>query len=431
MTSWLLPTATGILLVLHLWSALLACSLRDFSRSRLEDACKRRGKPHRFGEVLAGHDNALVSIELLFLIVTLPLLGIVWSSFAWTLGSGDIWSWVGFITRCATLIVVVVCTSFVLPWVISRVAGESAIVRAWRLVKFVQTLLLPLISLVRKLDTIAHRLAGLEVPTNGARAAISDEIRSVVDEGQRGGLLEEEAQQMIHKVIELQEEDVAAVMTPRTEMVTIGVDCSLQEARSQLLEAGHSRVPVIGDGPDDMIGILYAKDLLRHIGANGSDVPLREIVREAVYVPETTGIDKLLERMKRERVHIAIVIDEYSGVAGLVTMEDILEEIVGEITDEYDPDEADEVHVVSQEVIEVDGRVHIDDLNDRFDFELPEDGDYETIGGFVFTQLGRVPKPQDEFTWQNLRVQVLEADERRIEKVRLAVDPSLVATTTD
>ncbi len=189
---------------------------------------------------------------------------------------------------------------------------------------------------------------------------------------------------------------------------------------------------MIGESTDDIIGVLYAKDLLHHLHANGkSGVTLREIVREPYYVPETTGIDTLLENMKRKRVHLAIVVDEYGGGAGLVSMEDILEEIVGEIVDEYDAAEETGIQTVSPDIFDVESRVHIDDLNEQFDFGLPEAGDYDTIGGFVFHQLGRVPKEGEHFTWKKLRITVQSVDTRKIHKVRIELDEALGALKTE
>src|SRR5262249_2977933 len=178
-------------------------------------------------------------------------------------------------------------------------------------------------------------------------AVVGDEIRAVVDEGRREGVIESDAGQMIHRVMELQDEDVAAIMTPRTEMFCIDVESSLDEARLKLIESGHSRVPVIGESTDDILGLLYAKDFLKAVGPHRSGDPipvLRDLLREPVYVPVTTQIPALLELLKRKKVHIAIVLDEYGGVAGLVTMEDILEEIVGEIADEFDDEFEQQIH---------------------------------------------------------------------------------------
>ena len=182
---------------------------------------------------------------------------------------------------------------------------------------------------------------------------------------------------------------------------------------------------------DDIVGILYAKDLLNHVGEVNGAAPrlLTEIIREPLYIPESTGIDKLLQTMQKQRIHIAIVLDEYGGVAGLVTMEDILEEIVGEIADEHDevPDEL--IHQIQEDIIEVDARVHIDDLNEQFGFQLPEDEDYDTIGGFVFTQLERVPKVNEQLSWGTLEMTVLDADKRKIIKVRIKVEEKIAANS--
>jgi CBS domain containing-hemolysin-like protein len=153
-------------------------------------------------------------------------------------------------------------------------------------------------------------------------------------------------------------------------------------------------------------------------------------VREPYYVPETMGIDTLLQTLKRQRVHLAIVLDEYGGVAGLVSLEDILEEIVGEIADEYDLAVAEQIDMISPGVMELDARVHVDDLNERFEYGLPEDGDFETIGGFVFSILGRIPVSGEDFTWQNLRFTVLDADKRKINRLRIEVDYSLTSAAS-
>ena len=203
-------------------------------------------------------------------------------------------------------------------------------------------------------------------------------------------------------------------------------DLTLEEARQQLIESGHSRIPVIGDSTDDVLGILYAKDLLKALAPtrSGQAIPvLRDIIREPVFVPITTAIPSLLELMKREKVHIAIVHDEYGGVAGLVTMEDILEEIVGEIADEYDEEQVgDEIHELDEKSVEVSARVRLDELNRRFDFGLPEDGEFDTIGGFVFAQKGSMPSAGESFGWQKLLFTIINADARMVKRLRIDRD---------
>jgi CBS domain containing-hemolysin-like protein len=302
------------------------------------------------------------------------------------------------------------------------VAGETFLYRVWPAIRVAEILLSPLMFLARRLDRLFHRVAGRPEPGTGAAAAISEEILSVVDEGRREGVLEIEAGTMIQRVIELQDEDIAAVMTPRTEMVTIRADATIEDARRKFIEVGHSRVPIVGENVDDVVGILYAKDLLTSLDGDGSrGRPIRDLVRDPLYVPLTTGVDTVLETMKRERVHLAIVVDEYGGVAGLVTLEDVLEEIVGDIVDEYDPAEETGVVRLTPTSFDAEGWVHLDDLNEQFSLDLPEEEDFDTLAGFVVNELARVPEAGEQFTWRNLRLTVTDADRRKVNRVRVEI----------
>ncbi len=433
MIPWLLPAATGLLLLATWFCGLSKYALRDFSRNRINELCKNRGVDHRFGDILDQHAQALLAVELLFCLAFSGLLGIIFTQTeAWALLDQNPLGWLPFLGQLLGIAAFLVAWTIIIPRTWARVAGESFLVRTWPLIRLLRKAASPFLKIAGKFDQLSHRVAGVPEPATGTLPNLTQEILSVVDEGQREGIIEPQARTMIHRVMELQQEDVASIMTPRTEMHVLQEETPLENARNELLEGGHSRVPVVGETTDDIIGILYAKDLLRHIhNTNGHAVSLKDIVREAIYVPETTGIDKLLERMKREHIHIAIVIDEYSGVAGLVTLEDILEEIVGEITDEYDPEEEEDIHQISEDVIEVDARVHVDELNEQFPFDLPEDGDFETVGGFVFTQLGRVPKNRESFHWRNLRFTVLTVGKRKIHKIRIEIDRTVATTATE
>lgn len=433
MIPFLLPAATGLLLLALWFCAVASFTLRDFSRNQIDELCNQRNVAYRFRDILDQHQHALLTMEMGVCLTFLTLVSLIfyqWES--WSLLSEELIVWVSLGGQLLGLAVGLVIWVVIIPRTWARVGGEKFLVRMWPLIRIANKIASPALKAIAKFDQMAHRLAGVPEDTNGSLPSLTQEILSVVDEGQRDGLIEPQASKMIRRVMELQEEDVAAVMTPRTEMHVLQVDTPLDQARTLLLNGGHSRVPVVGESTDDIIGILYAKDLLFHIdNTNGQAVTLKDIVREAIYIPETTGIDTLLERMKREHVHMAIVIDEYSGVAGLVTLEDILEEIVGEITDEYDPEEEEDIHQISSDVIEVDARVHVDELNEQFEFDLPEDGDFETIGGFVFNQLGRVPKKSEAFNWRNLRVTVLNVGKRKIHKLRIEIDRTVAATATE
>jgi CBS domain containing-hemolysin-like protein len=413
----LLLTGCGLLALVTLVS-LADSSLRAFSRSRLEAICRERGRPELFGVILARRERVQLAVNCLYAL-SLVVAGGVCVVWWWRVADVEGgWSRVGVVGVSVSALLM---ASVVLPWAVGRVWGERFLVRSWRALCLVTLVLAPVSAIVEQLDRLCHRIAGRPEPVSGDLADLSDEIRSVVDEGQRGGYIETSARAMIHRVMELRDEDVAEVMTPRTDMICLRADASLEDARRQLLEAGHTRVPVVGETTDDIVGILYAKDLLGHLQVDTASAPggLREIVREPFYVPETTGIDTLLETLKREQVHLAVVLDEYGGVAGLVTLEDILEEIVGEIEDEYDVGGGDLVKTIGPTTIEVDARAHIDDLNERFGYGLPEDEDYDTLGGFVITRLGRIPVPGETLEWGQWRFSIESADKRRVRRLRV------------
>ena len=411
----------------------VACySLRDFSRSRLDEVCKDRGNPTRFGVILKLHERVQLTVEVLLWCVTLAL--IICVNDLLQLSSphsiGEVVQWTDFVMSWIGVLVASIAAIVVIPWSISRVAGENFLYRNWPWIHGLLKAFGPFLAIVARVDRAFHRLSGRKEPSEDDQTALADEIMTVVDEGQRGGVLQSGMGDMIHRVIELRDGDAAAVMTPRTEMFYVHADMSVEEARQALLEAGHTRVPVVGKSPDDIIGILYAKDLLRFLKI-AEEPKLTDICREPFYVPETTSIDALLESMRRRHVHLAIVLDEYGGVAGLVTLEDVLEEIVGEIADEYDAEEVEQIEVIDSKVSIVDARVHIDDLNERFGFDIPEDRDYDTIGGFVFSTLGRIPVSGEDFNWRQLKFEVLEADKRKLIKLRIEVNQEPASISTE
>jgi CBS domain containing-hemolysin-like protein len=414
--------AVALLVFVALVGSFACEALRSFSRSRLDHACRRLGHPERFAVVLRQSADGLIAWRILTLLSIAALAALAGDRFAADLshlhGALD---WLAVVTEPILLAAVFVFALFVLPWSLARVTGERFLARCWPEIELVVRGMRLAVVAVRRIDAFMHRLWGLKEPATNTAESLLHEIESVVDLGQREGILAPQARRMIERVIAAQQEDVAAVMTPRTEMECVPSTASLEEARQMMVAGGHSRMPVIGASSDDIIGILYAKELLRHMSAEKGDpaLSLKDVVREPFYVPETIGIDKLLESMKRRGVHIAIVIDEYSGVAGLVTMEDVLEEIVGEIVDEYDTADETGIRQVGPTAVEVESWVRIDDLDEQFDFDLPDDEDYDTIGGFVYAQLGRIPKRRETVAWKHLRVTVLDADKRRILKLRV------------
>jgi len=232
-------------------------------------------------------------------------------------------------------------------------------------------------------------------------------------------VLDEEEQEMIENVLELSNSTADEIMTPRTDIVAVEVNSDLHKVLETITTAGHTRVPVYEKNIDNIIGLVYAKDLLAEIGKTGGQFKLRDKIRDAYFVPESKPLRALLHEFQNQKLHIAVVLDEYGGTAGVVTLEDILEELVGEITDEYEETPPEPIKKIDQNTIEADARTYIDDLNDQLELNLPEDEDYETIGGFVFSRLGYIPKTGENFDYENLKFTIASAEARRIKRIRI------------
>ena len=400
--------------------AIGARSLVEFSRHDLEEICRRRKSPDRLGQILKQHDQVALGAETLRVIATAVVICTL-----------VFWVWPGalddkpphgisLILPAAVSVLLLLAVEIWIPWAVVRLWAEPFLYYTWPFWRATSTVLAPLVLGARFVDVVLHRMVG-RVPEVPDEDSFEDEIRTVVTEGHREGLLEKDAREMIEGVIELGDVDVSEIMTPRTDMVSMPLSLSWQEALDFVIRVGHTRIPVYDKNRDDIVGILYAKDLLPLLAKRtGETVPSwTSLLREPYFVPETKPVDQLLQEFQRTRHHMAVLLDEYGGVSGLVTMEDALEEIVGEIVDEYDKDLVDGIRVIDERVAEALGKVHVDEINERLELALPEDEDFDTIGGFVFTELGHVPTVGEELVWKNVRLTVMEATRRRIERVRL------------
>jgi len=280
--------------------------------------------------------------------------------------------------------------------------------------------------LIRLLTGITSAIAGIFGARATAEAQITaEELRLIVERGGEQGVLEAEEEQMINAVIELGSRRVHEVMIPRIDIAAMPVTATFDEAISTFVEEGHSRVPVYEETVDEVVGILYAKDLLPFLrSASGPRPELRTLLRSPVYIPESMTVDDLLHEFQRRKVHIAIVLDEYGGTAGLVTIEDLLEEIVGEIQDEYDTEEPMVVRL-SDEEARVDGRASIDELSELFDsnIEFEDEDEYDTVGGLIYHRIGGIPSPGDRVELDGLTLTVESTDGRRVGKVLVVRTP--------
>jgi putative hemolysin len=279
----------------------------------------------------------------------------------------------------------------------------------------------PLVAVLVALTKLISKPFGID-PTRTPELSAA-EIRLIVEQGSQQGVLEAEEEQMISAVMSLSESKLHEVMVPRIDIAAIDQEASFDDAVTLVLTEGHSRTPLYKESVDHIVGILYAKDLLRIIAAGGPRPRLRDIMRPALFVPESQAVDDLLNELQRRRVHMAIVLDEYGGTAGLVTIEDLLEEIVGEIQDEFDEEEPMKVIVREGEAI-LDGRADIDEMGELIDpaLELEDDEEYDTVGGFVYHRIGRVPVVGDTVAVDPFKITVIKVIGRRVGKVRVTWD---------
>ncbi|QJB57668.1 hemolysin family protein [Pseudodesulfovibrio sp. zrk46] len=238
-------------------------------------------------------------------------------------------------------------------------------------------------------------------------------------EARAEGEIEGDEVSMLLNILDFDEKEVTEIMVPRTDMDCVAVDSSVKDVASVILNEGsHSRIPIYKDTKDHIVGVVHAKDLLAPLLDGNGDQPIEGLMRPAFFVPEEMCLDDVLSAFKREKIHLAIVQDEYGGTSGIVTMEDVLEEIVGEIADEYDQDRPDEIEELSDDVFIVSGRVPLDEVCDRCSLCL-ESEDVDSIGGFVAAMAGRIPNVGEFFTFDGKRFTVLEADERQVWAIRI------------
>ncbi len=245
-----------------------------------------------------------------------------------------------------------------------------------------------------------------------------EDFHRLIDEGEEEGIIEEEEHELIHSVFTFMDTIVREVMVPRVEIAACPLNANLSDVLDIIITKGHSRIPVYEQKMDNIIGIVYAKDLLKVFGTDKKDVHIKDIMRHPFFVPETKKIIDLLKEFQLQKMHMAIVVDEYGGTAGLVTIEDLLEELVGEIQDEYD-NERERLVRLNDTTISVDAHIDIEEIEEFFECEIPK-GDYETVGGLLFHLFERIPKEKEEITFQGLKFTVKKADERRLSRVEIS-----------
>lgn len=288
---------------------------------------------------------------------------------------------------------------------------------------FVSRVTKPFVKILSVSTNAVVRLFGLD-PNADEEEVTEEEIRMMVDVGQEKGVIEDVQKEMINNIFEFDDIDVADIMTHRTDMACVDVEDSLADIIQLSMEEGYSRIPVYEEDPDNVVGIVYIKDLLKYIGSSLPEaLHLKDVMRKAYYVPESKRCGALFAEMTEKHIQMAIVVDEYGGTAGLVTLEDIVEAIVGNIQDEYDNEDV-EISKINETTFTIDGVTDLEEVEEQLGIQFPED-DYDTLGGFIISQLGFLPQDGDmnAVEFENIRFTVLNVEERRIGKVKVEILP--------
>ncbi len=413
-----------LVLVVAAYLAALNMALSSASRLALVRRMEERGRPEA-GQWVANRLDAAIGVTALvrtaFRIAFFALVLVDIAGLGQPITLGTL-VWAGVLSVLLLWLV-----TSVLSAAIARYAGVGIIHYSVGFLRVLTILGIPLRWIGSIVDESVKRLAGANIPREEEIEA--DLLRSIEETHLKGGL-DEDAAALLENVVEFGSTDVGEVMTPRTDIDGIELTDNLSDIRKLIIEAGHSRIPVYSENLDNIIGILIVKDLIPYLGeAVPPDFRLEPLLRKPIVVPETKPVRELLTDFQKSEVHMAIVIDEYGGTAGLVTIEDVLEEIVGEIHDEHEPGDDDEPTLakLTDGRAEVDGRFRIDEINEELNLELPEEEEYDTIAGFLLAKFGRVPEANETLETHGARFIILDATPTHIRRIGIELlEPAAV-----
>ena len=393
--------------------------LLRFSHHQLESYCRRRGRLERYDDICDLNEQAADAAETL---QTAAAAGVVMTLVVWLPEHLQRLSWL-MVASSGLGVWLAFCTVRVwVPAAIAEYGSAPFLFHTWRFWRSVAKLLSPLLAAGELVDKLARRLTGQSNKSEPEEEEeFEEELLTMVNAGQREGWLEENEQEMIEGVFKLGEADVEDIMTPRSKIDALNAELGWIEMLRFVVEVGRTRIPVYEKKLDQVIGVLYVKDLFKELarGEHESRIAWRELLRPAWKIPQTLQLDQLLQDFLNNRRHQAVVVDEYDSIVGVVTIEDVLEEIVGEIIDESEIDREQEEEIVlkGDKQLEVVGTVRLDDLNSHMGDLFPASDDFDTINGLLVSRLGRIPAVGEQVLEPGVRLTVVQAGTRRVEKV--------------
>jgi len=421
MSVLLCVTIVVLAAVASLYFSTLALALRDFSKSKLADYLGQHDGDKWFEVLTEKTEQCAFSAAVCALLANI----VIWISLLAAFEASGMGMAGPYGAALVLGSVLSLLFAVAVPHAVAKYAAETLIGSSAPLIVGLRLVLWPLVKFMDAIDATVHQLTG----GNGKQEQeqIEQEILSVVEEGEKEGVVDERERELIENVIEFGDTTAGHIMTGRPQIDALNVNATFDEARDLVNSSGHSRLPVYEESLDKIIGILYARDLIKCLGRPAQAFDLRSVARPAMFIPETTRLQNLLTDFRNRKVHIAIVLDEYGSTAGLVTIEDILEELVGEIADEHEPISPSMFRKIGDSAAEVDGIYPVADLNRQMRLGLPEDAGYETVGGFLITNLGRIPEKGTIYDHDGARFTVLDAEPQKVTRVKIELAPTPVS----
>ncbi|MEM6503962.1 MAG: hemolysin family protein [Planctomycetota bacterium] len=409
---WLITAAC----ILGCYFAACHTALKTYSRRRLTEQLEGVGKAALAERLIERSEPMMLMTGVLRITfataITLGVLRVVERSGSFASPWADYAVTFALAAALLSIFIVAIPTSW------ARYSRETLLSISAPLLLLLALVFSPIAAALHLFDPVVRRVSGADL-VNGDDNDISEEVLSTIEQHDTDEEIDQTQRDMLEKTIGLSDRDAGEIMTPRTDVEGIEFGGSLLQIREAVLSIGHSRIPVYEESLDNIVGILYVRDLVQFVGSEAA-FNLRELLREPFLIPESKDVLELLTEFRQRKVHLAIVLDEYGGTAGLITIEDILEEVVGEIQDEYEEGEVEpSIQDIAEGISEVDARVEVPSLEDHLDIDLPEDRDYDTVGGLVFAELGRIPEVGEGFEIEHHRVTVIAAERTKVLKVRV------------